>query len=1699
METMKIRNSITMVLIMLMSTFAAIEISNTAQGSAIVLTDAIQVTEDSHNNRMVAIAADSAGNTHFVWSQNTQHLYYKMLNNRGQTLIDDTQISNPGSHRAWHPDIVVDHDDRVHIVWVDKSGTHEILYTLLDPSEDNQDGSAADALGIFSVIDDKSVAYNSQNRDWPAIAVDSQNNPHIVWEDSYEELDKFYQQPQIFYTMFEIEDATRTAEVAIGNTLLTPIIGYKEHPDIAIDADDFVQIVWDDTRGGKVEMVIPVDTSGSMNSAWADMCTVFYGGTFFSGGSYFPGLKPMLLTANMTVYETLYAIGGQMPVTTGNCATPYSTGGNGNEGPRTTPLGIIPGDDSGGMRKLNNIMFNGNSISISSDGGGLGSEAWGPSSTWACLSWRDSQGRLGNLADPPTPTDHRWNPNATRIVIPVSDENAYDGNSQDPNDIQSIEEAHDACVLAEVSPVPLWVSSSSSVGSEMRDLAECPNGFISTTTPRVCPGSTIRNTHAGGAMFSFPASSSSAAQMQELVNEMVKLSTNNSREIFMTVLDPYSLLERPSPESGWVKGDPGTKVVAGNSYQEDIGPSQDPLGYGHLVVVNDTRITLQDAYSLHPSIAIDTSGNTHLAWMDGRPYGFSLDVNYEIYYTRLRLRGTAAWDGVPEGLPSFGIRQITPSPISNLEGMDGLDPQRPEGANSHMPEILTDQFDNVHIAWLDNMNETQGEAVFYTRLNNTNEAYPDGFPLNSRASAIFDEWEIFEVSEWSSDKLGPNNMKDPLSGQPPAFTNDLGSGVHIAWSDKNKCNSENNGGKYTICYVHILTGIVDLNLNEFETFYHTIEPSQQTTFNFSISNPTPGPPELVADTYSVTMNGVPNNWTATLFFATNNTPIFESTPVFLRGGENLPLYMRVRAPTIYQANQDEIATISIIAESYKDPAIRDELITLTLMDVVHGINLDTSSYQVDVEQGETASFSITITNTGNVRDTFQFYDTSTTEGQEEWGLQFGWNVNFPTSKSLDPGVSSSQNLEINIPEDQDPGTFVLYLKGWSEGEPVLSLDRGTYDVLELWVNVSVKSSGNIIFNVEGLNTGYVLPGNCADYIIKVSKYYTAGYLIFTIQGGPEDRPSEISEQTWRHDHWTVELQFDDGTPSNGGLWPVGTYPVGVEVCSPHNATAGIGEALTVRANLEGSPRIRDSSLLVTNVFQEYELEATTQDTNLELYPGESFQLDTLIENEGNGPDRYDITINSIYDSEGNPDIWDIEIPRMLFEELGRDESQEIPIMVNVPQMTFAGQYTVKLDVLSEEEGQDGITRLRDVIELHIDVKESHDIRIEIDPAIESRIKTTAPGRVVRYTMNVSNFGNVADQPTLHNHTKIIDDWDQNPGMNSLSGWEVDFAILADFDTEYAIENPCVVLTVSEDPEPDQCFKTASGANPGTVTLPIMPAYTTLQIVAIVSIDPAAVLSDRELGIKVLSDSGSSEVDGDIDETPSWEDSCTLDANADGIPDNYHPNCDTNEQILELRLRAPDLKFAGIDGNEPRAEISNARASVGEMISVNVQIQNVGNIHATDVDIVLCVDQSISSIKKNGCHEDNIAYRQSIEAVMNQDTNPNDNPPTITLLYLVEAGSHDVVVVIDPENMIVESNEDNNFLLVQQEIGSNFGILDVGVEIVAQYSVPAIILSATVALMGVAGVVMYGRRMEAISRFNEKSSLISNINDEDMIF
>jgi len=1647
--------------------------SVSVSASTVVITEAIQIVDGgTSSDQQAAVGSDSSGNVHVVWTRNNLHLYYSMISPRGETLIDATQITNAGLHKIWHPDLAVDEFDRIHVVWADKSGQHAIMYTALSPWAAPMDGMASDD-GTITAIDDTIISRRSQNRDWPALDIDSQNNVHIVWQDNYDELGRFFNQPQIYYSMIQPDIGSGAIVTLFDDTLLTPIIGHKGHPDVVVDANDYVQIAWDDTRGGKVELAFIVDTSGSMYSEWADICTVIYGGNFASG-PYFQGIKPMLEEGNMTVYETIYGLGNTLPgaASSGNCQ-----GYNQNTGPRTTPLGQTPGDDSGGIRKLPGTIYNGNTYS------GYSGEDWGPGSNWACLSWKDAAGNVpGN---PPTQSDHRWNPNATKIVIPVSDEGPKDGDpSQQADDKAAIQEAHDNCLLAGVIPVGLYgqgYGGAGNIQSHFMDLVQCPNGIVSTQT-RNCPGNTLANTDAGGQAYEFP-SGTGTNQMALLVEAMVYISTNNSREIYMSVLDPYAKMNN---DPSFTPGLPGHSAQGGN-YAEDTGAGAD----GHLVVVNDTRVTIDDAYSFHPSIGVDNQGNTHIAWMDGRDYGFEKDVNYEVYYTKLRLQGAGAWDGADEGLSTYAIKKINDTPISNVEGKNGLPPASPYSGNSVFPSLLTDDQNNIHIAWVDSGNLSANEEILYTRLNQTD--------LTGDGLTALDPWEAVAVTSWNSNKLGPNSGRQPAIGMPPAFSNDLGSGAHIAWSDTNTCGDEGNNNRFTICYSHVLTGQVDVEFDEGETFYHVIEPGQQTIYNMTMNNSTPGPKDLVADTYGLNISGVPMNWTANLYFASNHSSIFPDTPIFLEGGDDVRFYMRVQAPSIYQANGDELAEIRVTAQSYKDPAIQNDLITLTLMDVVHGINLDTSHSMADIEQGDTAIFSITITNTGNVHDAFVFWDPNSLEGQQEWLLPFGWQVNFPIRVELDPGQSVTKNLEVFVPTSEDPGAFVIYVKGWSEGEPIKSVEKGTYDILELGVFVSIRSTGNIVFAVDD-RSEQVKPGECASYDVDVTKNFDSGELVFATPGAPELKPDGVAMDAWRQENWLVDVDFANATGSadaGDGLgdpiaWTIPgnaekvTKRVTVHVCAPYNATAGLGPAITLKGYLDGYPRISDSAILSTNVEHVFDLDAGIDPdvgTSMNVNPGDQITLPVTVTNEGNGPDRFDFRLARVTDAFGVDVIWDIEIPRENLQELSPGTYQAFDVLMNVPDRVPAGQYTVVLQAFSEEvypdaSGRD--TRIRDTVVLTITVDEFHDMQISMDPTVDNAVKTSAPGRIVRFTFNVTNNGNVPDVPTLNNHTAQRDGdsllWNELPGMNVLSSWDVDWFIMRQVSAELVVEEACIIMQSSASSFPEDACVYLEDIDEWR--LPEMAPYETITTVAAVKVGTDAKLDTRSIGLKVVSKFGDMENDGDHDDSPAW----------DG------ENLDTNEFIVTLRLRAPNLEIKEI------IMPPSTSAEVDSTIPIGIILQNTGNVHATDIEIVLCeyddvTDETTKEIRKNGCDEERVVMRQVVGALLAPDDTEDAKEIELYLLYPVTAGSKGVYVVVDPMNEIVESDEGDNVKPIPEPLESNSPVLDLAREVVGKTALPFAVIVLTIALLGVVYLVGKGRRDEVNKRLAEQSSLVSVLSDE----
>ncbi len=459
---------------------------------------------------------DDSQRVHLVWIENgtNPQLYYALISTSGidTVLIASTPVGQNSSTAMSSPSLVIDSNYRTHIVWAITDT--EILYTLLDSSLDDQDGSSGD-IASMTLVSTYTIAVGTGVRNEPDIAIDSFDGIHVVWVDTYDAQSTFFGASLIYYAMFAFNTSgANSLSTMINNTIITPAIGYKGSPAISMGVNNTVIVVWEDTRGSLIEYVGLIDSSGSMTTEWLDMCAVFYGGNL-SSGEYFQGVKPMLESASITVLETLYAISGQMSFASGqkNCEDAYEIGGYG-DGPRDLSLGQNSTDTSGGIRALSDVMYNGSSYNIPSDWG-YNSEMWGPGSTWACLSWRDNSGSIpGN---PATPNDHQWNPNATRLIIPVSDEGPFGGDpSQESDDNQSIVEAHDACTKAGIIPIAIAGTSAygpstniaggsdSMVRSHMMDLVQCPGTTIGTHQ-RTCDDSTWGTKDAEGEMYLYPS------------------------------------------------------------------------------------------------------------------------------------------------------------------------------------------------------------------------------------------------------------------------------------------------------------------------------------------------------------------------------------------------------------------------------------------------------------------------------------------------------------------------------------------------------------------------------------------------------------------------------------------------------------------------------------------------------------------------------------------------------------------------------------------------------------------------------------------------------------------------------------------------------------------------------------------------------------------------------------------------------------------------------------------------------------------------------------------------------------------------------------------------------------------------------------------------------------------------------------------
>jgi len=162
------------------------------------------------------IATDPNGNAHIVYCTDTwdteREIYYTMVDgDDGSTLIDDTRITSDDGSASVRASLAVDSASMVHVVWHDKrfydagTGEHELFYSKLDPSLDDQDGDAADP-AVISVISEQLITTNDGYRSYlKNLAVDSLDRVHITWVDMYgfDPEDYDWGKGEIYYQMLD--------------------------------------------------------------------------------------------------------------------------------------------------------------------------------------------------------------------------------------------------------------------------------------------------------------------------------------------------------------------------------------------------------------------------------------------------------------------------------------------------------------------------------------------------------------------------------------------------------------------------------------------------------------------------------------------------------------------------------------------------------------------------------------------------------------------------------------------------------------------------------------------------------------------------------------------------------------------------------------------------------------------------------------------------------------------------------------------------------------------------------------------------------------------------------------------------------------------------------------------------------------------------------------------------------------------------------------------------------------------------------------------------------------------------------------------------------------------------------------------------------------------------------------------------------
>ena len=203
-----------------------------------------QLGEDLAASMDPAVAVDSSGDLHFVWTAlEDQELWYAKASPDGTIELGPKQLTDSDGDSA-EVSLWLDNRDHLHLVWFDgRDGTTWLYYMQLDGE------------GV-KVVDDLALV-QSLTEEESAIAMDSRGDLHIAWN-AISSPGQIQWNTEVHYTKI-----SNTGDVLVRDRLIATSRGYIGYPDMALDLSDNVHMVWPEGVGPReLVMYAQLDSSG---------------------------------------------------------------------------------------------------------------------------------------------------------------------------------------------------------------------------------------------------------------------------------------------------------------------------------------------------------------------------------------------------------------------------------------------------------------------------------------------------------------------------------------------------------------------------------------------------------------------------------------------------------------------------------------------------------------------------------------------------------------------------------------------------------------------------------------------------------------------------------------------------------------------------------------------------------------------------------------------------------------------------------------------------------------------------------------------------------------------------------------------------------------------------------------------------------------------------------------------------------------------------------------------------------------------------------------------------------------------------------------------------------------------------------------------------------------------------------------------